>query len=670
MDKQLTSSKRRAFIAVTLLLPVVGLLLLEAGLRIAGYGPDLSLCTKTTVRGVDYYAMNGGVRSRYFSGRFFGGKSVAENTAPEFFRMPKPADTYRIFCLGGSTTFGYPYGVLGSFSRFLQDRLQAVFPEKKIEVVNFGITATNSFTVLDMARDAVAYSPDLIIVYDGHNEFYGALGIASRESAGRMRALGLAYMRLTHLKTFLLVSDAVDAVRSLFASASADDLSGTAMERLAKGKTIPYGSPLYAGALDWYRENMDETARICGEAGVPVIFSTQVSNLRDLPPFVSEFSEQAVEQQRETFRRAFAEGMDAMKKNDLPRALASFTAASSADSLRADARYYMAKCLEQTGDTLGALRAYMKARDLDQLRFRQSDDFNNAVRALQGKNVFVCDAEEYLRQESAHGLIGNNLILEHLHPNLHGYFLLAKAYARTMKEHGLGATADIWARRDTVADASLWNRKIISPLDEAIGMRRIAILTSSWPFQPEGPAAAENLSLPAPTDPIGRIARDVVERAVTWERGMVMAADYFESQKMSPEAEACYRSLLVHTPFNASPYIRLAQLLAEHGREDEAVRILHQSTEVEPTHHAYQLLGRIAYTRGRFGEAIGALELAKQHAASIAERTDASLGLALTYFRMGRVQEAEAESHYILTFNPGSVQAKEMLRHLQPSGAR
>ena len=46
------------------------------------------------------------------------------------------------------------------------------------------MTATNSFTTLDFARELVDCQPDLYIVYDGHNEFYGALGVASRESPG------------------------------------------------------------------------------------------------------------------------------------------------------------------------------------------------------------------------------------------------------------------------------------------------------------------------------------------------------------------------------------------------------------------------------------------------------------------------------------------------------
>ena len=78
--------------------------------------------------------------------------------------------TFRIFCLGGSTATGYPYWYNASFSFFLKTRLKIIFPDKNIEVINLSMTAVNSFTVLDMVKELPEYEPDLILVYDGHNE--------------------------------------------------------------------------------------------------------------------------------------------------------------------------------------------------------------------------------------------------------------------------------------------------------------------------------------------------------------------------------------------------------------------------------------------------------------------------------------------------------------------
>ncbi len=114
---------QRLFFVVTLLFPVVFFVLLELGLRWSGYGPDLSLFITDVQNGKQYHLMNPEVKSRYFYRVPF-----SPSTSPDYFLVPKPAGTFRIFCLGGSTTVGFPYYYNTSFSSFLRDRLRRLFP--------------------------------------------------------------------------------------------------------------------------------------------------------------------------------------------------------------------------------------------------------------------------------------------------------------------------------------------------------------------------------------------------------------------------------------------------------------------------------------------------------------------------------------------------------------
>jgi len=61
----------------------------------------------------------------------------------------------------------------------LKHRLSHTFPNKNIEVINTGITAVNSYTLWDLTDDIIEQKPDLVIIYAGHNEYYGALGVGS-----------------------------------------------------------------------------------------------------------------------------------------------------------------------------------------------------------------------------------------------------------------------------------------------------------------------------------------------------------------------------------------------------------------------------------------------------------------------------------------------------------
>ncbi len=87
----------------------------------------------------------------------------------------------------------------------VKDRLVTLFPDRNFEVVNLGMTAVNSYTMLDFTREILEYELDLILIYCGHNEFYGALGIASAEHLGRSRWLVKTHLNLQKLKTFWLV---------------------------------------------------------------------------------------------------------------------------------------------------------------------------------------------------------------------------------------------------------------------------------------------------------------------------------------------------------------------------------------------------------------------------------------------------------------------------------
>ncbi len=54
------------------------------------------------------------------------------------FTKNKPDGGYRIFCFGGSTTYGRPYTTATSFSTWLQLNLQALDPSMSYEVINVG----------------------------------------------------------------------------------------------------------------------------------------------------------------------------------------------------------------------------------------------------------------------------------------------------------------------------------------------------------------------------------------------------------------------------------------------------------------------------------------------------------------------------------------------------
>ena len=101
---------------------------------------------------------------------------------PEFLQE-KSGDTYRVVVVGGSTTFAIR--ILsddGSIPGHLQKNFDKLNLDKKIEVINAGIDAQTSNDEIHLIKTKIVnLNPDLIIVYDGHNDVTNFPGITKKK---------------------------------------------------------------------------------------------------------------------------------------------------------------------------------------------------------------------------------------------------------------------------------------------------------------------------------------------------------------------------------------------------------------------------------------------------------------------------------------------------------
>jgi len=211
LQSELDKTRKRIFTFIIILLPVLFIVFLELGLRVFKFGGDLSLFILAPEDVSDYMMCNPNVGRRYF----FIQKTTPKPTK-DLFLKKKPSNSYRIFVVGESTAAGFPYGNNVTFSRILNYRLSDTFPDKRIEIVNVAMSAICSYTLLDFVDEILENEPDAILIYAGHNEFYGALGVASVESLGKMRGFVKTYLKLKRFKTFLLVRNLIGQIRKLF----------------------------------------------------------------------------------------------------------------------------------------------------------------------------------------------------------------------------------------------------------------------------------------------------------------------------------------------------------------------------------------------------------------------------------------------------------------------
>lgn len=536
------------FYLVTVLAPFILFAFIEVALRVAGYGaPDPTFIPVPGSEGKLLF-LNPDLTRRYFKGATFVPQSIND-----VFTVVKDPNILRIFILGESSAAGFPYEPNGSFSRFLALKLKLLYPQKKFEVVNLGIAAINSYAILDILDDVIAQKPDLVLVYTGHNEFYGAMGAASLTAIGGSPGATRFILTMNNLRTMKLIS-------SIFSSKNEPPAAPGLMESLAKDKLVPLDSDLYNAGVDQFRHNLSAIFESLKKAGIPVIAGTLVSNLLDQAPFYPELSGAG---------EAFKKGKDLFAKEKYAEAAVELT----------------------------------KAKDLDQLRFRAPSVFNKIISEVAAANGFGLVAVDSVFASNSKGMItGNDLMTDHLHPNLKGYSLLADIFIAGATSRGLIKDQPSFPPGSGTLDSLVKLNFPFSQLDSAIAFYRLAGITSQWPFNRSGkkPSLEE---IKKPVNFIDSLAIKSARGEINWDAAHTAAADHFVAKGDAKSVEMEYRVLI--SQFNYLPkfYNAFANALMVLHEYERAAGVLKASYGVKPEAFSTKWLGILALNDGKPEEA-------------------------------------------------------------------
>jgi tetratricopeptide (TPR) repeat protein len=99
----------------------------------------------------------------------------------------------------------------------------------------------------------------------------------------------------------------------------------------------------------------------------------------------------------------------------------------------ARAHFYLGQSLLALGKYLPALSEFIQARDLDPLPWRATSlSQQGLLRAAKTHGAHVCDLEKVFRDASPGGIIGWELMDDHVHPTLQGQGLMAKGIIESL----------------------------------------------------------------------------------------------------------------------------------------------------------------------------------------------------------------------------------------------
>jgi tetratricopeptide (TPR) repeat protein len=603
------------FYLIIIIIPILFFTILEIGLRISNYGRnDEQWISITETKQM----LNPDIGGRYF----FNTKNFPQSNNEAFDRIKK-RDAFRIFVLGGSTAAGFPFSPNGTFSRYIRDRLELLYPVIPIEVVNVAITATNSYTIRDLLPAIVEQKPDLILIYAGHNEYYGALGVGSSENIGNSRGFVHFLIWLNKFKSVEFLRNLFQSAGDLFSSDSVQDTKrgGTLMARIVKDQLITFNSEDYTTGINQFKGNLEDILQLAGEADIPVIIGTLVSNLKDQKPFVSVNGTN-----QESADTIFEKGQQKFKLQDF----------HSADSL------------------------FRIAKDLDALRFRAPEKINLIIKELAAKyNCGIVNIDSVFNAESPHGIVDNTLLVDHLHPKLIGYLLMGRIYFDVMKKFNYVPQSPSKNISDSEQDSIVISNFAFSRLDSVIAAIRLVGLLNDWPFVDNPDFSFLNdLDL---TNKIDSIAYGIAVENKNWEIGHREAAHWYLVKEDYLNFAKEMEVLSSQYPFKLSLYDQASAELLNVKEYNLAYPFLLNRYKESPDAFTSKWLGNINLNKGKVDKAVKYL---KQSVMKDDSDAQVFYNLAGAYIKKEDYENALQSIENCLGINPEFPNAKSLKNQL------
>ena len=309
----------------------------------------------------DYQTVNPAYASRYFRGFI---PQVAYNP----FLKHKPDSVFRVVTLGGSTTAGYPYPFYVGFPERFAARFRSIHPERPVEVINLGMTALSSHVLRDITPHVIKMEPDAVLMYAGHNEYYGAYGAATQILHPILiRALLWLKQSVLFRKFEGLIAPPVESNRTMMAQSTTD-------------VGIVNGGRVFHTGIQNFDQNLDAILQKFHQEGIPTYVGLTVSNMMTQAPLGDD---------------------------------------STANLHWKNGQQYWAN-----RDTLNAMKAFLQAKEYDPIRFRAPEEINHVItrRADEHRAIVVNTMEGFPFGSS------DSLFTDHLHPTALGYDLMAKSF--------------------------------------------------------------------------------------------------------------------------------------------------------------------------------------------------------------------------------------------------
>lgn len=609
---------------------------------------------------------------------------------PQSFPIEKPANTRRVFCVGGSTTFGRPFTDLTSYCGHLRELLPVADPAVNWEVINAGGVSYASYRVAAVMEELARYEPDLFIVYSAHNEFLERRTYA--EMFAQAKWSREAKARLSRSRVWSLVETSISGLNAE-QSPEAEQLPGEVDEMLNHS----IGPRDYRRDDDWhekvlrhYEFNLVRMVEIAREAGAEIVFIAPASNLRDCKPFKSEVSTVLSDDAAAEAGFQLDVAITYLEEGRFQAALEVADAVVTADRRLAEAHFLRGRALLGLQDNERAKLALQQALEEDVCPLRATAGISDIIRRVsQQQNVPVVEfrnlLEQRCQQQLGHTCLGNEHFLDHVHPTIEVHCDLAMWIIDELQSQSL-----IAGQRPTEEEVAKVRQRIEVQIDtdaQGIAFRNLAkVMHWAGRFRDASRHARDALRL-LPEDLESQfVLADCLQHLGRDEEAIEAYWRLFEVGDF-PRAHLPFGLLLADHGQFESAQVFLLQALVTARDEDQAVahfalgRVYLQLGDLEPALELLEesnrlypddpsTLASIAEAKLRMQDQAGAAESLRHAILIEGEDSYLRVRLGLVLLKLGELDAAREQIARALELEPDNRDAIEALKRIEAAVSR
>jgi lysophospholipase L1-like esterase len=431
-----------AFRAVLASAPILLLMVAEAVLRlIPGTGNPPLLLTLARSGDDVLRGTNARFPERFFHERYEGALVASGRMRAEPYFDKEPDETFRVIVAGASTVQGYPHPHRLSSPAFLRAMLADALTGRVVEVFNLGITSIASFAVARTVEAAMALEPDVVVIYSGHNEYYGIYGAGAGRSAWATKSH-------YELMSWCLPR----ALKSVMDWASGTRVSSEhLLEAMSRRGEVGLQDVRRQRGVEQLARNLTDAVMICRDAGVKPVLCTLAANEEEFSPAGTSSPDRLTADGRlwweniEVARLALRQ----QGESEPDTALTRIEAAEALFGASAWPTFLKGQALRRQGRDLEADDSFRQARNLDTMPWRAPTTHNQVIGDVARRlHVDLADVATAFEVSSNTGRPGFELLVDHIHPTVRGQVLLARTMARAIVHAVLDGTEPTGLKTD------------------------------------------------------------------------------------------------------------------------------------------------------------------------------------------------------------------------------